>query len=371
MYGYAFGAAVAGVSHVVRRDTMLYPGYVPHAGILPEILHYGSDFAVEPGPASGERLYFNKMTLVDLDLYACADGARGPRRRRRHLARRLLVPQAPAAAARRRRRAALAARPAVHLDGRGAQRRLLRLLPRALRRRRRRSSAGAASRARRAAPPLRRHERRVRQVCAAGRVRLQPMAWMLGECARSCDACGARDRRLVAEALGPAHAYGPLARLPDPRAADGWHAHHGRRATPSGGSASSPPSTAAPSAAPSSACACGTARRCRSFRTRASAPTPRRRRRRRRLRRCAPPLGRRGPRRVWRPAPLPPALGAAPPRRPRLRRARRHAAAGRDRARRARRLLVRPEGAARAGGGARWRRSCTTAARPTRWSPSR
>ena len=78
MYGYAFGAAVAGVSHVVRRDTMLYPGYVPHAGILPEILHYGSDFAVEPGAAGGgERLYFNKMTLVDLDLYACADGARG------------------------------------------------------------------------------------------------------------------------------------------------------------------------------------------------------------------------------------------------------------------------------------------------------
>ena len=48
-YGYAFGAAVAGVSHVVRRDTMLYPGYVP-PGILPEILHYGSDFAVELGP---------------------------------------------------------------------------------------------------------------------------------------------------------------------------------------------------------------------------------------------------------------------------------------------------------------------------------
>ena len=48
MAGYAFGAAVAGVSHVVRRDTMPYPGYVPHAGILPEILHYGSDFAVEP-----------------------------------------------------------------------------------------------------------------------------------------------------------------------------------------------------------------------------------------------------------------------------------------------------------------------------------
>ena len=41
MYGYAFGAARANVSHLVRRDTMLYPGYEPQGGMLPAILHHG------------------------------------------------------------------------------------------------------------------------------------------------------------------------------------------------------------------------------------------------------------------------------------------------------------------------------------------
>ena len=170
MYGYAFGAAVAGVSHVVRRDTMLYPGYVPHAGILPEILHYGSDFAVEPGPAGGgERLYFNKMTLVDLDLYACADGARGGGRDGdTGAAASASQPPPPATPPARPARRATC----CPLDGR-AQRRLLRLY-RALRHRRRHARSRRRTRARRAAPPLRRHERRVRRVCAAGRVRLQP-----------------------------------------------------------------------------------------------------------------------------------------------------------------------------------------------------
>ena len=34
MYGYAFGAARANVSHIVRGDTMLYPGYEPRAGLM-------------------------------------------------------------------------------------------------------------------------------------------------------------------------------------------------------------------------------------------------------------------------------------------------------------------------------------------------
>ena len=91
MYGYVFGAARVGVSHVVRRDTMLYPGYVPLAGTLPQILHYGSDYRLDRlphDPAKGtnraggdddaaraptlpaEDLYFNKMNHVHLDVYA-------------------------------------------------------------------------------------------------------------------------------------------------------------------------------------------------------------------------------------------------------------------------------------------------------------
>jgi len=73
--GYVFGAAIANLSHVVRRDTMLYPGYDTHAGMLPQILHYGSDFtlAVDPtlSPSDSDyrSIYFNKMELTKLDLY--------------------------------------------------------------------------------------------------------------------------------------------------------------------------------------------------------------------------------------------------------------------------------------------------------------
>ena len=84
MYGYAFGAARANVSHIVRGDTMLYPGYEPRAGLLPTILHYGSDYTIvnEEGgslitPKHGRSTYFNKMGHKELDLYACRATAKG------------------------------------------------------------------------------------------------------------------------------------------------------------------------------------------------------------------------------------------------------------------------------------------------------
>ena len=103
MYGYIFGAARAGVSHIVRRDTMLYPGYSPSGGALPAILHYGADYSLDrmpntprdesgsplPAAATGSssvvagsaapaaaatpappELYFNKMNYVGLDVYS-------------------------------------------------------------------------------------------------------------------------------------------------------------------------------------------------------------------------------------------------------------------------------------------------------------
>ena len=78
MYGYAFGAARANVSTIVRGDTMLYPGYEPRGGLMPTILHYGSDYTIvnEEGgslitPKHGRSTYFNKMGHKELDLYAC------------------------------------------------------------------------------------------------------------------------------------------------------------------------------------------------------------------------------------------------------------------------------------------------------------
>mmetsp|Transcript_2166 Transcript_2166/g.3590 ORF Transcript_2166/g.3590 Transcript_2166/m.3590 type:complete len:606 (+) Transcript_2166:33-1850(+) len=64
MYGYVFAAAEVGVTHRVRRDVMLYPGYQPWFGRSPSILHYGSDYTVS-------EVYFNKMSHTDLKIETC------------------------------------------------------------------------------------------------------------------------------------------------------------------------------------------------------------------------------------------------------------------------------------------------------------
>ena len=58
MYGYVFAAATVGVTHRVRRDVMLYPGYQPWLGVGPAILHYGADYR-----ALG--VYFNKVVITN------------------------------------------------------------------------------------------------------------------------------------------------------------------------------------------------------------------------------------------------------------------------------------------------------------------
>ena len=37
MYGYVFAAAQVGVTHRIRRDVMLYPGYSPYLGRPPMV----------------------------------------------------------------------------------------------------------------------------------------------------------------------------------------------------------------------------------------------------------------------------------------------------------------------------------------------
>jgi len=64
MYGYVFAAAEVGVTHRIRRDVMLYPGYEPYLGRPPMIMHYGADFHL------GEA-YFNKMSYQQLKLEEC------------------------------------------------------------------------------------------------------------------------------------------------------------------------------------------------------------------------------------------------------------------------------------------------------------
>lgn len=46
MYGYAFGASELKLRHRIRRDIMLYPGYIPPGDVDPRVLHYGLEFSV-------------------------------------------------------------------------------------------------------------------------------------------------------------------------------------------------------------------------------------------------------------------------------------------------------------------------------------
>ena len=60
MYGYSFGAAVAGVDHVVTKGVVMYPRDVFSVRNLPHIIHYGIDFTV------GNRYSWNKMSFKQL-----------------------------------------------------------------------------------------------------------------------------------------------------------------------------------------------------------------------------------------------------------------------------------------------------------------
>ncbi|WOL18737.1 hypothetical protein Cni_G27534 [Canna indica] len=46
MYGYSFGAAELNLRHIIRRDILIYPGYVPEPGVKYKVFHYGLRFGV-------------------------------------------------------------------------------------------------------------------------------------------------------------------------------------------------------------------------------------------------------------------------------------------------------------------------------------
>ncbi|TVU36129.1 hypothetical protein EJB05_18045 [Eragrostis curvula] len=46
MYGYSFAAAEINLRHIIRRDIMIYPGYVPLPGAKYKVFHYGLRFGV-------------------------------------------------------------------------------------------------------------------------------------------------------------------------------------------------------------------------------------------------------------------------------------------------------------------------------------
>ncbi|KAG0475280.1 hypothetical protein HPP92_014966 [Vanilla planifolia] len=46
MYGYSFGAAELNLRHIIRRDILIYPGYIPEPGVNYKVFHYGLRFFV-------------------------------------------------------------------------------------------------------------------------------------------------------------------------------------------------------------------------------------------------------------------------------------------------------------------------------------
>ena len=72
MYGYAFGAAEAGVEHVITHGVVKYPGEVSNFGSEPYILHYGIDFTLS------HDYNWNKMSYQKLDLFQCSGRYFGP-----------------------------------------------------------------------------------------------------------------------------------------------------------------------------------------------------------------------------------------------------------------------------------------------------
>lgn len=46
MYGYCFAAAELGLHHIIRRDILIYPGYVPVPEVHYKVFHYGLRFGV-------------------------------------------------------------------------------------------------------------------------------------------------------------------------------------------------------------------------------------------------------------------------------------------------------------------------------------
>ncbi|KAG9455426.1 hypothetical protein H6P81_008330 [Aristolochia fimbriata] len=61
MYGYSFGAAELNLKHIINKEILLYPGYVPILGTNPRVLHYGLEFGVG-------NWSFDKANWRDADL---------------------------------------------------------------------------------------------------------------------------------------------------------------------------------------------------------------------------------------------------------------------------------------------------------------
>ncbi|XP_077253057.1 peptidyl serine alpha-galactosyltransferase isoform X2 [Tasmannia lanceolata] len=63
MYGYSFGASELNLRHIVSREILIYPGYIPEPGVNPRVFHYGLEFSV--GNWSFDKANWRNVDMVN------------------------------------------------------------------------------------------------------------------------------------------------------------------------------------------------------------------------------------------------------------------------------------------------------------------
>ncbi|KAK4846429.1 hypothetical protein QYF36_017119 [Acer negundo] len=61
MYGYSFGAAELNLRHLISREILIYPGYIPEPGVNYRVFHYGLEYVVG-------NWSFDKANWRDIDI---------------------------------------------------------------------------------------------------------------------------------------------------------------------------------------------------------------------------------------------------------------------------------------------------------------
>ncbi|XP_010496313.1 PREDICTED: uncharacterized protein LOC104773407 [Camelina sativa] len=63
MYGYSFGAAELNLRHIINKDILIYPGYIPEPGADYRVFHYGLEFKV--GNWSFDKANWRNTDLIN------------------------------------------------------------------------------------------------------------------------------------------------------------------------------------------------------------------------------------------------------------------------------------------------------------------
>ncbi|KAK7844793.1 peptidyl serine alpha-galactosyltransferase [Quercus suber] len=63
MYGYSFGAAELKLRHIINKEILIYPGYIPEPGVSYRVFHYGLEFKV--GNWSIDKANYRNVDMIN------------------------------------------------------------------------------------------------------------------------------------------------------------------------------------------------------------------------------------------------------------------------------------------------------------------